>query len=114
MNAMPTPADKFLHTTHRTVSWFRKAFAAEELELAAPFQRNPVWTDAQKSYLIDTILNGLPIPELYMQDTADENGDERYIVVDGQQRIRAVLDYVHGNYALQGEQVGKRSARNEV
>jgi hypothetical protein len=62
------PPDHFLHTTHRTVSWFRKAFLNDELELAAPFQRNPVWFIVQKAYLIDTILNGLPIPELYMQD----------------------------------------------
>jgi hypothetical protein len=101
-------ADNFLHTTHRTVSWFRKTFLNDELELAAPFQRNPVWTDVQKAYLIDTILNGLPIPELYMQDVGDEEGDERHIVVDGQQRVRAVLDFVQGTYSLEGEEVTKK------
>jgi hypothetical protein len=30
-------ADNFLHTTHRTVSWFRKTFLNDDLELAAPF-----------------------------------------------------------------------------
>jgi hypothetical protein len=59
--------ENYLHTTHRTVSWFNKTFGNEELELAPPFQRNPVWTDVQKAYLIDTILYGLPVPELYMQ-----------------------------------------------
>ncbi|AOG04710.1 DUF262 domain-containing protein [Bosea sp. RAC05] len=97
--------DNFLHTTHRTVSWFRKSFLSNELVLAAPFQRNPVWTNIQKSYLIDTILNGLPIPELYMQDLGDEQGAERHIVVDGQQRIRAILEFVQGEYALEGEEV---------
>jgi hypothetical protein len=101
-------ADNFLHTTHRTVSWFRKTFLADELELAAPFQRNPVWTDIQKAYLIDTILNGLPIPELYMQDVGNEEGDERHIVVDGQQRVRAILDFVQGTYSLEGEEVTKK------
>ena len=57
----------FLHTTHRTINWFNKAFRSEELELKAPFQRNPVWTDLQKAYLVDTALLGLPIPEIYMQ-----------------------------------------------
>ncbi|MGA4551465.1 DUF262 domain-containing protein [Methylorubrum aminovorans] len=61
-------AENFLHTTHRTITWFNKAFSSEDLVLAAPFQRNAVWTKVQKSYLIDTILNALPIPELYMQD----------------------------------------------
>jgi hypothetical protein len=100
--------DNFLHTTHRTVSWFRKTFLNDELELAAPFQRNPVWTDIQKAYVIDTILNGLPIPELYMQDVGNEEGDERHIVVDGQQRVRAVLDFVQGTYFLEGEEVTKK------
>ncbi len=101
-------AENYLHTTHRTVSWFNKAFQRNELVLSAPFQRNPVWTTAQKSYLIDTILQGLPVPELYMQDVVDPGGEERNIVVDGQQRIRACLDYVMGEYALEGEEVQAR------
>lgn len=103
-----TQPDNFLHTTHRTVSWFRKTHEAGELQLAAPFQRNPVWTDAQKAYLIDTILNGLPIPELYMQDVGNEEGDETHIVVDGQQRIRAVLDFLQGSYELNGDDITRK------
>jgi hypothetical protein len=98
-------ADNYLHTTHRTVAWFNKAFSNGDLELGPPFQRNPVWTDLQKAYLIDTILSGLPIPELYMQDLGDESGEERHVVVDGQQRIRAVLDFVSGPLALVGDEV---------
>ena len=101
-------AENYLHTTHRTVSWFNKTFANNELELGPPFQRNPVWTDLQKAYLIDTILHGLPIPELYMQDIGDESGAEKHIVVDGQQRVRAVLDFLRGSYVLVGDDVTAR------
>ncbi|WP_461657472.1 DUF262 domain-containing protein, partial [Methylorubrum aminovorans] len=101
-------AENFLHTTHRTITWFDKAFSSEDLVLAAPFQRNAVWTKVQKSYLIDTILNALPIPELYMQDVVGDSGEEVHIVVDGQQRIRAVLDYLHGEFSLDGDDVGKQ------
>jgi hypothetical protein len=101
-------AENFLHTTHRTVSWFKKTFGNNELELAAPFQRNPVWTNTQKAFLIDTILNQFPIPELYMQDVVSGNGEEQYIVVDGQQRVRAVLDFLQGNYSLDGEEVSRQ------
>lgn len=103
-----TQDSNFLHTTHRTITWFNKAFQNNELELAAPFQRNPVWTCIQKSYLIDTVLLGLPVPELYMQDLVNAAGSERHIIVDGQQRIRACLDYVAGDYALEGEDVSAR------
>lgn len=101
-------AENYLHTTHRTLSWFNKAFQREELELSAPFQRNPVWTDSQKAYLIDTILQGLPIPELYMQDVVDESGNEKHVVVDGQQRIRACLDFIQGEYSLLGDDIQSR------
>jgi hypothetical protein len=100
-------ADHFLHTTHRTVAWFNKALMNNELVLSAPFQRNPVWTDIQKAYLIDTILNGLPIPELYMQDIGDSSGGEKHIVVDGQQRIRSILEFIEGKYCLEGDEVAK-------
>ncbi len=105
---MTKQAESYLHTTHRTVNWFKKAHKNGELELAAPFQRNPVWTNAQKSYLIDTILQGLPVPELYMQDAVSDEGEEQNLVVDGQQRVRACLDYAFGEYALEGEEVAAR------
>jgi uncharacterized protein with ParB-like and HNH nuclease domain len=100
-------AEHFLHTTHRTVSWFNKAHQKDELVLSAPYQRNPVWTPIQQAYLIDTILLGLPIPELYMQDVGNEEGEEQHIVVDGQQRIRAVLDFLAGVIALEGDEVSR-------
>ncbi len=103
---MSKTQQNFLHTTHRTVSWFRKTFDSDELEIAPPFQRNPVWTEPQKAYLIDTILKGLPIPELYMQDKVDEAGDESHIVVDGQQRIRACLEFVQGEFPLEENEEG--------
>jgi hypothetical protein len=101
-------ADSFLHITHRTVAWFRKAAEGEGLVLAAPFQRNAVWTIKQKAYFIDTILNGLPIPELYMQDVGYADGSESHIVIDGQQRIRAALGFVNGEFALEGEDVAEK------
>ena len=101
-------ADNFLHTTHRTVSWFRKTFLADELELAAPFQRNPVWTDIQESISDRHHSERFANTELYMQDVRNEEGDERHIVVDGQQRVRAVLDFVQGIYSLKGEEVTKK------
>ncbi len=91
---------KFLNTTNRTVAWFKKVSDSGELEMKPPFQRNPVWTLPQKSYLIDSILNGYPVPEIYMQDIVNEDGDERHVVIDGQQRIRACLEYVEGSFSL--------------
>jgi len=35
-----------------------------------------------------------------MQDIVDENGSERHVVVDGQQRIRSVLKFVSGEFEI--------------
>ena len=92
--------ENFLNTTLRNVAWFNQVRDNNELEVKPPFQRNPVWVNRQKSYLIDTILNKYPIPEIYMQETVDENGKAKYIIVDGQQRIRSVLDFISGLFCL--------------
>jgi uncharacterized protein with ParB-like and HNH nuclease domain len=82
------------------VVWFKKAFDADDLEIAPPFQRNPVWSRRQQSALIDTILLEYPIPELYMQDITDSAGNQKYVLVDGQQRIRAILDFLFGEFQI--------------
>lgn len=94
---------RYLNTTQRTVVWFKKASDSEDLVVKAPFQRNPVWSDRQKSSLIDTILLEYPIPELYMQELTDSTGNQKHIVVDGQQRIRAVLSFLAGEFELDNE-----------
>ncbi|RIV21507.1 DUF262 domain-containing protein [Fibrisoma montanum] len=90
----------FIQTTHKNVAEFKNAFENGELDMKPPFQRNPVWTLKQKSYLIDTILNDFPIPEIYMQELVDENGIKKSIVVDGQQRITACLEFLTNQFAL--------------
>lgn len=97
---------KFLNTTTHSVSWVYKRHQADELELKPPFQRNPVWSDAQKSYLIDTILNGFPIPELYIQEFTDSDGNDRHVVVDGQQRLRSCIEFIENKFSLTGSDAG--------
>jgi hypothetical protein len=95
----------YLNSTRRSVSWFKQVHDTGMLTVTPPFQRNPVWTEAQKSYLIDSILRGYPIPELYVQETVDENGAERHTIVDGQQRVRACLEFLEGKFALTAAEV---------
>lgn len=92
----------YLRISTITAATFKRLSDQGQLVLRPPFQRNPVWLDGQKSYLIDTILHGFPVPELYMQVAADENGSEIHVVVDGQQRLTALLDFISGEFALSG------------
>ena len=89
-----------IQTTSRDISWFKQADELHQLEMKPPFQRNLVWTDKQKSFLIDSILNNYPVPELYMQDITNEDGTKQFIVVDGQQRITACLEFINNKFEM--------------
>ena len=79
---------------HQSISWFQDQYKAGRLELRPPFQRKPVWTNKQRSFLIESILMEIPIPEVYVQVAQAEDGTEQYGVVDGQQRLRTILQFV--------------------
>ena len=70
----------------------------ERIDTNPDFQRPAVWSRPQKQLLIDTILRGYDIPKLYWRKTGSK--PDRYDVVDGQQRLRAVWEYHAGAFAL--------------
>ncbi len=78
----------------QTISWFQEHYKLGRLALRPPFQRKPVWTDKQRSSLVESILMNIPIPEIYVQVTQADDGTEEYGVVDGQQRLRTILQFI--------------------
>lgn len=78
----------------QTIAWIRDRYREGNLKIKPPFQRKPVWVARQKCYLIESILLGLPVPEIYIQQSTSPEGQTTYAVVDGQQRIRTVLQFV--------------------
>lgn len=87
-----TYIQKTLYKVSDFISWQK----ASNLVLAPYFQRRPVWKPGAKSYLIDTIVRGLPIPIIFLRDRRTDPNQLEPIreVVDGQQRLRTVLGYV--------------------
>jgi hypothetical protein len=62
------------------------------------FQRPPVWSTAQKQLLVDTILRDYDVPKLYWRKTGAK--PDKYDVVDGQQRLRAIWEFFAGEFKL--------------
>ena len=84
-----------------SINDFREWDNKEELILAPEFQRRKVWSMKAKSYLIDTILKGLPIPSIHIRQKIDIRRKKTIReVVDGQQRIGAILDYIDDSFIL--------------
>lgn len=71
-----------------------------QLQLSPEFQRRSVWKNGAKSYLIDTIVKGMPIPIIFLRDKRInvEQFEPIREVVDGQQRLRTVLSFVCPQY----------------
>jgi Protein of unknown function DUF262 len=84
-----------LRTLYRVsdfVGWQREGV----LELNPNFQRRSVWKKGAKSFLMDTILRGFPVPIIFLRDkkTDLKTLKAKRDVVDGQQRIRTLLSFV--------------------
>ena len=72
---------------------------AGELNITPWYQRRSVWTRPQKAYLINTLFEHKPVPSLYIRHSLDIEAEKSIReVVDGQQRIRAILEYVAGEF----------------
>lgn len=75
------------------------------LELRPDFQRNEVWTPAAQIMLIDTILKGIPIPKIYIKTTVKNDKTYR-VVIDGQQRLTAILKFIRDELPLKAPYQG--------
>lgn len=81
------------------------AMRGSRLTLSPYFQRNLVWRESHKKDFIDTILNGYPFPQIFLArgpinvDTLQAN----QAVVDGQQRLNAIKDFINGELEVNGK-----------
>lgn len=107
MNAFKKDSDKEVITmsVSAVMSWLNH----ETINLNPAYQRDSVWKKDQKVYLIDTIIRGYDIPKLYILKLKDDT----YDVVDGQQRIRSLNEFLNDKFALsasgyEGEHSGKK------
>jgi len=73
----------------------------KELVLTPKFQRRSVWSDKARSYLMDTIIRGLPIPKIFMRHDVDPKTRKSIReIVDGQQRTRTILNYLDDGFKI--------------
>jgi hypothetical protein len=72
-----------------------------ELELSPKYQRKAVWNSKAESYLIDTIIRGLPIPQVFVRQTIDPIIKKtRREVIDGQQRLRTIIKFIKNEFPI--------------
>lgn len=84
-----------------------KRIKSGTIKLDPDYQRRHRWTLETSSRLIESLILNIPIPAIFISqdiDVDDEVDDStsRYTVIDGQQRLTAIYDYLSGQFALVG------------
>lgn len=69
--------------------------ASGEIDLDTEYQREIIWTKKAKELLIDSILNEMDIPKLYLAKFTAER-EKIYECIDGKQRINSVMEFCKG------------------
>ncbi len=86
----------------KTISDIYNMFTEESLIVDDSYQRRSVWNENDKIRLIETILLNFIIPELFLwkADTNPETGESITHIVDGQQRIKTITEFVNNEFKL--------------
>lgn len=74
-------------TTETIISQLKKG----NIELSPNFQRRDAWGVDRKSKFIESIILGLPIPQIILAERKDKRGS--YIVIDGKQRLLSIRQF---------------------
>ncbi|MGA3038976.1 MAG: DUF262 domain-containing protein [Vulcanimicrobiaceae bacterium] len=111
------PTDKKLQPF--ALPTIRTLYSLDKLELTPDYQRESVWSRSQRQLLIDSLIHNFDIPKLYFRKLSGQQGGREYEVVDGQQRLRSVIDFFENKFPisedadpLNGNQIAKRYYRD--
>ena len=87
-----------------------KIFKRRDRYQIPDWQREEVWTPAKKQVLIDTILRGWKLPKFYfLKVSADP---DEYEVVDGQQRLTSIFEFLENQLPLSEASAREFKARS--
>jgi len=85
-----------------TIKQIKDDFESGKLIIDSSYQRRSVWSAQDNIRLIETILMGYIVPEVFLWPASvdPDTGDTVTHIVDGQQRITAIIDFIEGKYKL--------------
>lgn len=96
--------------SRHTIADVRDWKKANRLEIQPAFQRGNVWNPPARVMLIDSILKNIPLPKIFI-GTIIKSGSTHRIVIDGQQRISSILDFLGNKFALNAPYNGPHAGK---
>jgi len=85
-------SDAVVYNTDWTTETIISQFSRGNINLYPHFQRRDAWTVTKKSRFIESILLGLPLPQIVLAENRNERG--KYLVLDGKQRMLSLLQFM--------------------
>ena len=85
-----------IRTESRTIHDVLRRINQAQFIMDPDFQRDFIWSPAEQSKLIESVLMRIPLPVFYIA----ENEDGTMVVVDGLQRLSSFLHFVNGGLRL--------------
>lgn len=98
-----------LHATDWTTETIVSQLRRGNIVLNPSFQRRDAWKPQQKSRFIESLILGLPIPQIVLAESKERRG--KFIVLDGKQRLLSILQFWglgqgrNNEYALSGLEI---------
>jgi hypothetical protein len=93
------PEKRILRTEQYDFSVSTLVAMMEKGEVAIPeFQRRYVWSERQASRLVESLIIQCPIPVIYM----NQEKDETFSVIDGNQRLNSLKKFLDDSFPLVG------------
>lgn len=89
-------------STKITIAEFYEKYKLDKYNFAPNYQRRgDVWSEEKQAFLLDTILKNYPMPPIFLHQRIDEEtGATKYDVIDGKQRLTAIVKFLQGKLAL--------------
>lgn len=105
-----------LETRHQTmtVQGFVDLHRHRRLNLAPAFQRQSVWSVADRRLLIGSLLDGIPLPSIYLYRQVGKGGIPMYDVIDGKQRLETILLFLGKGPLVKKEELWIRASFDDM
>ena len=88
-----------------TIANFYEAYQLDKYNFNPDYQRKSIWSDEKKSFLINSIVKNFPIPPIFLhQKIDDDTGKTKYDVIDGKQRLSAIIEFLKNEIAISDEE----------
>lgn len=84
------------------IATFWENESLKKYNFSPEYQREgDVWSDSDKSYLIDTVLKNFPMPPIFLHQHIDtETGKTIYDIIDGKQRLSAIIGFLNNEISI--------------